>query len=146
MKKLLLFALFFMSTPCMADFEDYACEHLMITIRNDTPYTCYLTQTESNMGAFYDQNEVPFKILTGRKEWLNMLQEPFNAGSDIKLYYECGEGQTITLLAKQNSCGTNNKTLASVVAANNMKADYNTSPANYWKNQPATIDWILSLA
>jgi len=145
MKKLLLFALFFITAPCLADYEDYACEHLMITIRNDTPYTCYLTQTESKLGEFYDQNEAPFKILSGQKEWLNMVQQSFNAGSDIKLYYECGEGQTITLLAKQNSCGANNKTSASIVAAINMRADYKTSPASYWKNQPATIDWILSV-
>ncbi len=145
MKKYIVLFLCILSNTGFAAMRDYQCLHLQIVIKNKTSNTCYLIGHSSKTAPIYsDKGDFVFKILPGEESSILDIRSgsPFVSPS-MELEYECGEGRTITLHSEKNLCGNDNTTTAFLTSAANLNARHETTPANYWSNQPASVHWTI---
>jgi hypothetical protein len=133
------------SSVCSALNHDYPCLHLQISIKNNTPNTCYLlTEELTNDSLLSPKQDLSFKILpNAQSPFIDISPYLFTEGASIELVYECGEGYYIRLNSQKNECGNDNKVMTSVLYAANLSATAENTPANYWSNQPAKVIWSI---
>lgn len=149
MKAIFLILTLLISPFCSAEnvkgINDYACLHLQVSIKNETPNTCYLlTEEFTNDSILNPNHDITFKILPNTETSIvDILPSNFANGASLELVYECGEGAYIRLDSEKNACGNQNTIEASVLYAANLTATAQSSPANYWSNKPANVTWTL---
>ena len=145
MKALCLFLAVLFSSVCAADTSNYACLHLQIAIKNNTPNTCYLlTEELTNNSILLPTHDISFKVGPNEEAPpLDILPELISEPASIELVYECGEGSYIRLDSLKNACGNQNTVSTAVLYAANLRATAQTSPASYWYNRPAKITWTI---
>lgn len=147
MKAIFVFLAVFVTTADAADISNYACLHLQVTIKNNTPNTCYLLTEELTSDSTLDPSQdISFKIAPNEEAApLDIYSNVFD-GTDltsIELVYECGEGSYIRLDSQKNACGNKNTVNTAVLYAANLRATAEKSPASYWYNKPAKITWTI---
>lgn len=146
MKAILVFLAIFVTTADAADISNYACLHLQITIKNNTPNTCYLLTEELTSGStLLPSHDISFRIAPNEEAApLDIYSTALNTTpTSIELVYECGEGSYIRLDSQKNACGNNNTVNTTVLYTTNLRATAEKSPASYWYNKPAKITWTI---
>ena len=124
--------------------NDYQCIHLHISIKNETPNTCYLLMDELTNGSSMNNENLVYKILPNTESAI-MKINPGNyyAGASIELVYECGDGAYVRVNSEKNACTNPNRVETSVLYSANLIATAETEPANYWANKPAKVIWTF---
>ena len=145
MKALSLFLAVLFSSVCAAVTSNYACLHLQIAIKNNTPNTCYLlTEELTNNSILLPTHDISFKIGPNEEApLLDIRSESIYGPASIELVYECGEGSYIRLDSQKNPCGNQNTVSTALLYAANLSATAQTSPASYWYDKPAKITWTI---
>lgn len=149
MRKCILIFPLLISPLCFAtnftSINDYGCLHLQISIKNDTPNTCYLlTEELTNNSTMNPQHDLIFKILPHTESpIMDILPFSYARNASIELVYECGDGAYVRLHSEKNACSSNNTIEASILYAANLTATSQTAPASYWSNKPAKVIWTL---
>ncbi len=144
MRILFIFLSIIFSSTSIAYMDQYNCMHMNVTIKNNTPNTCYLLTEELGIGHIVPAHDISFKIAPKKESPpLDIVQSQLLYGTSIELVYECGEGSYIRLYSQKNECGHLNKVNASILYTANLTATYQTSPASYWSNKPASIKWTI---
>ena len=145
MKALFLVLTAFYSSVCLADMSNYACLHLHVAIKNNTPNTCHLlTEELTNDSILNSSQDITFKILPNETSpFIDIKPTVFDGGASIELVYECGEGYYIRLDSQKNGCGNQNTVSTAVLYAANLSAVSQNTEANYWSNKPAKVVWTI---
>lgn len=144
MRILFVFLSIIFSSTSIAYLNNYNCMHMIVTIKNNTPNTCYLLTEELVYGDIIPAHDIPFKISPNEESpTLDLVQSELTIGTSIELVYECGEGYYIRLYSQKNECGNLNKVNASILYTANLTATYQANPASYWSNKPASIKWTI---
>lgn len=145
MKVLFLVLSAFYSLVCLADMSNYACLHLQVAVKNNTPNTCHLlTEELTNDSILLASQDITFKILPNQTSPLvDIKPTDFNGSASIELVYECGEGYYIRLDSQKNGCGHQNTVSTSVLYAANLSAVSKNTEASYWSNKPAKVVWTI---
>ena len=124
MKALCLFLAVLFSSVCAADTSNYACLHLQIAIKNNTPNTCYLlTEELTNNSILLPTHDISFKIGPNEEAPpFDIRAESIYGPASIELVYECGEGSYIRLDSQKNPCGNKNTVSTALLYAANLSA------------------------
>ena len=147
MKTIFLFLTVFVTTAYAADMSKYACMHMEVVIKNNTPNTCYLlTEELTNDSILVPGHDISFKIAPNEASAPLDIYSPTFDGetlTSVELVYECGEGAYIRLDTQKNACGSINTVNAAVLYAANLHATAEKNVASYWSNKPAKITWTI---
>lgn len=140
MKKLLAALLLCMGTQADASI----CGIFKISVKNDTPSTCYLVQRTVKSGVITKHQS--YKIKPGFTMTQFELEEKDHQSPGIIITYECSENQTITLLSTKQSCTYQNggKIEGIIVKADHLNAVFTSNEGNYFLKKPGLIQWIIS--
>lgn len=137
--------LFLLLTSSWAFAGDHACCHLKITIKNDTPFTCYLVELKFKHGETQDTNHLPLMIASGMVTPSFDIHEWGSYGPNLALKYDCGEGRTVTLRSTQPLCrSSKGSTTGQVESAQGISATYDALDSSYWSRLPGKIHWVLN--
>ncbi len=127
---------------CAQAYAESACTILKISVKNDSPSTCYLIQRQIKSGTIYRRQL--YRIAPGAKVTQFEMLQGRKMPASILLTYECGENHTISFLSTKDACfiSTPGKVEGRIVSATNMDAVFTTSEGGYLK--PGSIDWVIS--
>jgi hypothetical protein len=134
----------FLLTICAQTYALDSCSVLRISVKNDSPSTCYLIERTVKSGIIY--NHQLYKILSGSKVTQFEIANGKDKSASIQITYECGENHTVSFLSKKGACTFSNhgKVEGQLVNANNMTAVFTTTESSYISQKSALIDWIIS--
>lgn len=140
MKKIVLALLLCIGTQAHASM----CQNLKLSIKNDTPSTCYLIKKSIQSGAIVKRQ--PYKIKSGTTIVQFEAEESKKQPIQITLTYECGENHTITLFSTKGVCILSNygKINALVIKSNDLTAIPTITESSFYSSKPNQILWTIS--
>lgn len=119
------------------------CESFKISVKNDTPSTCYLTQRTLKSGVIYKRQ--PYKIKSGATITQFELTDAFKHGSSIEFTYECSDTSSISLLSSKEGCTVSGAQIeGAVVKAIGLNAVFTKIDGSYFSQKPGSINWTIS--
>lgn len=153
MKNLLLrsiFLLFF--APSVSFAWNDVNMYLKISIRNNTPETCFLTDQHVFKGGISPLLPLPETILSGTENNFFMVDIVGLGGSSISLTYQCGDSHKISFLSQRRSLIEglyNGQDIleGAILFARDMDATYEIQHGpliEISSSTPGSIDWILN--
>lgn len=140
MNKLIIALLWCVSLQVHASF----CESFKISVKNDTPSTCYLTQRTLKSGVIYKRQ--PYKIKSGATVTQFELNDTYEEGSSIEVTYECSDTSSITLMSSKKRCTAVSQAqiVGAVVKATGLNAIFTITEGSYFSQKPGFINWTIS--
>ena len=116
---------------------------LRVSVKNDTPSSCYLVQKVVKSGMVTKQ--LPYKIKSGATNLQLEIEEiKKNQGISVLLSYECGDNRSISLLSTNSIISKRNTTQGSIVKQMNLSAVSVVSDAGRYQYKPSAILWTIS--
>lgn len=139
MKKIIIALLLCLGGQAYATF----CQSLKISIKNDTPSTCYLIEKNIKSGNITKRQ--PYKVKSGTTI-LQFEAEEKKSPINILLTYECGEGHNITLLSSKEVCrlSSSGKIQGTIVKSTNLTAVSTILESGFYNSKPNNIIWTIS--
>ncbi len=118
----------------------HACEYLLINIKNDTPFNCYVIKRTLKNGGI--QQAYVYKVPSGTTSRAFDLAEGFG-GINMTLTYECNEGRNITFNSVKPACIKGDMITGTILSTQNMDATFSVTPGSYWAGTPGIINWTF---
>ncbi|MGV3739701.1 MAG: hypothetical protein ACO1N3_00195 [Gammaproteobacteria bacterium] len=120
------------------------CQSLKISIKNDTPSTCYLIEKKIKSGNITKRQ--PYKVKSGTTIIQFEAEENKKQPINILLTYECGEGHNITLLSTKEVCGlsSSGKIQGTIVKSTSLTAVSTILESGFYNSKPNNILWTIS--
>lgn len=142
MKKTLLVSL--LCSALYAHAFQSQCINLVMTIQNNSPEMCVMTERSLINGKFVGP-ETYFRIPAGRNTTLKLIEYESTKPTDFILSYECGNGRFVTFKTQKYGClFSGGKIFGSVTSVSGMDASYEASIGSLFHNKPGSIVWTLA--
>lgn len=140
MKRIIIALLLCLGTQAYATM----CQNLKVSIKNDTPSTCYLIQKNIKSGNIIKRQ--PYKVKSGTTIIQFEAEESKKQPINILLTYECGEDHTITLLSSKELCrlSSSGKIHGLIVKSTNLSAVSSITESGFYNSKPNNILWTIS--
>ncbi|MCX7091275.1 MAG: hypothetical protein NTU48_07495 [Legionellales bacterium] len=134
----------FLLTICAQTYAVDGCSILKVSVKNDSPSTCYLIERTVKSGSIHKRQL--YRILSGSKVTQFEIAQAKNQSASIQVTYECGENHSVSFLSNKGACMFSNpgKVEGKLVNATNMTAVFTTTEGSYLSEKSALIDWIIS--
>lgn len=143
-----IFLLFFIPSISFAWGDDNL--FFRITIQNDTPDTCELTQQHLFYGKITAYKPVPKSILSGTKTSFVIQENGTSGTGKISLTYRCGDSRFIAFLSQRDmAIFIGASVTGTILAAENMDAIYEVQHGSmlgglFVRAEEGRIHWTLS--
>ena len=119
------------------------CESFKISVKNDTPSSCYLTQRTLKAGTIYKRQ--PYKIKSGATVTQFELLDDYKHGASIEFTYECSNTSSISLRSSKEHCTVSGAQIeGAVVKAIGLNAVFTRIDGSYFSQKPGSINWTIS--
>lgn len=129
-------------TCVMGQVYSFSCAYLNIEVINASTNTCKLVNQNLKHGTFDFFTAAPTYLPPNAGGQIILSQTFY--GPELDLTYSCGDNTEITFTSRQGYCGFSAGDVSgTIVNAQGMTADLQTTAGDWWWAQPGTITWHL---